>query len=218
LKVELEIARHELKDTNLLAPYDGTVTGQFVENHEMVNPGQVVLEYHNIQQLEVAIDMPENAIIKNNIKSGEIADVVFSAVSDKAFKARLKEWSSTANSVARTYEVTFEFDAPQGIKVLPGLSAEVVLTDESTEMQLSVPVAALVPDVSGDSTLWVYNSESKKAKKHVVKTGRLCGADYIIILSGISVGDQVVVEGSRLITKGQTLNPISHETSNIAQR
>jgi RND family efflux transporter MFP subunit len=213
LRIELEIARHELQDTNLVAPYDGTVTGQFVENHEMVNSGKVVLQYHNIQQLEIVINMPESAIINRNLKPGRIVNVIFSAAAGKKYKARLKEWSSTANAVARTYAVTFECEAPQEIQVFPGMSAEVILTEESSEMELSVPVAALVPDTSGGSKLWVYNSESKKAKAHRVRTGRLNGVDRIIILSGVSDGDQVVVEGSRLIVDGQILTLHANEKS-----
>jgi len=218
LQIELGIARHELQDTNLIAPYDGTVTRQFAENHEMVHAGQAVLDFHNIQLLEVVINMPESAIIKRNLKSGEMANVVFSAATGKKYKARLKEWRSTANIVARTYAVIFECEAPHEINVFPGMSAEVILTDESSKMQLSVPVAALVPDASEGSMLWVYNSESKKAKAHHVQTGRLNGADRIIILSGVSAGDQVVVEGSRLIVDGQMLNPSFKETSNSTQR
>jgi RND family efflux transporter MFP subunit len=120
----LQIARHALEDTSLRAPYAGTVSAQLVENSQMVAPGQVVLQFHTIQKLEVTVSVSENEMVQLSLNAETPASVSFPAITGKTCEARLKEWSSSANPLTRTYAVTFEFNAPTGYRILPGMSAE----------------------------------------------------------------------------------------------
>ncbi len=209
LDVQLQIARHSLKDSSVLAPYDGIVSAQLVQNYEMVRPGQVVLMFHNIQQLEVTINVPENEIIKYDMSGERVVQLSFPAIPEREFKAHLKEWSSIADNVTRTYAVTFEFDAPEDMKILPGMSVEVSWFSASAEEQLTLPFTAIVPDVSGKSNIWVYDEATRKAKRRVVQLGGLIGTSRVVLLSGATEGEQVVVLGSRLINDGLILKPVS---------
>ncbi|MCK4565250.1 MAG: efflux RND transporter periplasmic adaptor subunit [Verrucomicrobia bacterium] len=205
LDSQLQIARHSLKDTSLFAPYSGTVSEQLVENHEMVKSGEVVLEFHNIQWLEVAVSVPENEIVRRNMTGDKAVWVGFPALPGKKIEAKLKEWSSAADPITRTYAVTFAFEAPADVKVLPGMSAKVTWTEEPpAEAQLTVPVSALSSDAEGHSDLWIY--EDGHAVRRRVRTGALAGASRVVVLEGLAEGEQVVVAGNRLITEGQALH------------
>lgn len=212
LDAQLQIARHSLKDTELRAPYDGRVTAQLAENHEMVAPGAVVLKFHDIHWLEVTVNVPENEIIHRTMAQGASAQVSFPAAPGKTYEAQLKEWSSAADAMTRTYAVTFRFAAPQEIKVLPGMSAEVTWEDPLLSgKQLTVPVSALVSTADGRSFVWIYDERGNKAVRRVVETGSLSGASRIVLLSGVKEGDPVVVSGSRLIHENQSLKAVSVE-------
>ena len=204
LDSQLQIARHSLKDTSLLAPYAGTVSEQLVENHEMVESGEVVLKFHDIQWLEVAVSVPENEMVRRNMIGGKPVWVGFPALPGKKIEAKLKEWSSAADPITRTYAVTFIFEAPKEVKVLPGMSAEVIWTDAPPEEpQLTVPVSALSSDADGHSGLWIY--DDGHAVRRGVRTGALAGDSRVVVLEGVAEGEQVVIAGSRLITEGQAL-------------
>lgn len=206
LKAQLQIAEHALKDTSLLAPYDGTVTEQLQENHEMINSGKVVLRYHNIQLLEIIVSVPENEIVQRTMKPGAKVQVSFPAIHGRKFDARLKEWSSVADKLTRSYAVTFEFDAPEGYKILPGMSANISWNEtDSGATVLSVPVAALCPSGDGQSLVWVYDEEGGHAERRLVELGELKGASRVIVLSGLSEGEHIVVSGSRLIHESLAL-------------
>ena len=213
LKVQLEVARHSLKDASLYAPYDGTVATQLAENYEMVGPGRVVLRYHNIKQLEVLVNLPENEIIKHSTKGEKTVQVSFPAISGKACVANLKEWSSVADPVTRTYAVIFSFKAPEDIIVLPGMSAEVSWPSTSAKEELTVPFSSIATDVAGDSILWIYDSKNSNATRRVVQLGGLSGAKRVVILSGVSEGEQVVVGGSRLINEELLIQSVSIDAS-----
>ncbi|MDF7822857.1 efflux RND transporter periplasmic adaptor subunit [Pontiellaceae bacterium B12227] len=211
INVQLDIARHALADTSLRAPYDGTVTGQLVENHEMVRAGTVVLSYHNIQTLEIIVHIPENEVANAAADAiGTEVAVTFPALRGQSFTARLKEWSTKADPLTRTYSSTFELQAPKGVHILPGMTANVDLsTAQEQIMVLTVPVSALVPGGRLGSSVWVYNEEGGKAELRSVATGPLHGASRVVITEGLAEGELVVVTGSRLIHEDLSLKTAS---------
>ena len=202
LKAKLMIARHALADTSLRAPFDGAVTTQLVENYEIVNPNTTVLHFHNIQQLEVTVNVPENEMAHSMLSPETSAQVEFPALDGKSYTATLKEWSTNADPLTRTYAITFEFAAPTDCKILPGMSADIVW-QQNAELALVVPVSALNIAADGTHFIWVYNDG--KAEKRSVKTGPLQGTDQIIIRQGLKKGEQMVISGSRLIQPNQAL-------------
>ncbi len=200
INAQLTIARHALKDTSLLAPYDGTVSKQLVENHEMVRAGTVILQFQNIQWLEATVSVPENEIVKRSLDEAKLADVSFSAISGQQFKARLKEWSSVADPLTRTYAVTFKFQTPPEFKILPGMSASISWDDgTAAKTVLTVSASAITPVADGNSAVWIYDEATGRAKLRPVSVGNLVGASRITVTDGVSEGEQVVVSGSRLI-------------------
>jgi multidrug efflux system membrane fusion protein len=132
LKAQLQIARHKLKDTSLLAPYAGVITTQSTENYEMVRPGNEVLEIQDVSTLEVEIKVPENEIARRSLKAGQQVNIEFPAISNRSFTAKLVEWNTAADPVTRTYALRFSFAAPTDVHVLPGMTAEVSIVDDNT--------------------------------------------------------------------------------------
>ena len=140
----------------------------------MVQPGQVVLQFRNIQKLEVTISVAENDMVSKSIRIGSTATVRFLSAPDSLYPARLKEWRAEADQMTRTYAITFEFKAPEGLLILPGMSAEVVWEDAATlDDVIAIPMTALCKDQDGTSFLWVYDSTSQRAKKTPVQTKSL---------------------------------------------
>ena len=206
ITAQLQIVKHSLKDTELLAPYDGTVTEQLVENHEMISPGEVVLRYHNIQRLEVTVSVPASEIIQREMIPGAPVQVSFPEIRGKTLDARLKEWSSLADKLTRSYAVTFEFEAPEEFKILPGMSASISWNDARTgAAELTIPVSALCPSDDGGSHVWIYDEASGAAERRKVEPGELKGASRVVVRSGLAEGEKVVVSGSRLVHKGLVL-------------
>lgn len=141
VKAQLQIARHQLKDTSLRAPYAGVITTQKVENYEMVKSGQEVLGIQDISTLEVEIKIPENNIVHHPLRQGQEVAVELSAIPGRLFTARLKEWNSAADPVTRTYALRFSFPAPADVHVLPGMTAEVLVQNDGGRSPSPVPAA-----------------------------------------------------------------------------
>lgn len=125
LEAQLQIARHRLEDTSLKAPYSGVVIARKVENYEMIAAGKVVLEMQDISELKVEIRVPESELVGRPLKCGEKASFELSTMPGRRFDVRLKEWSTAADPVTRTYALRFAFKAPGELQVLPGMTADV---------------------------------------------------------------------------------------------
>lgn len=205
LNASLQIAKHALEDSSLKAPFAGIVTKQYVENHEMVQPGQVVMSLHDISSLEVDVDIPENEIIRRPVKIGEKALVSFPAMSGCVFEAELTEWNSQADVRTRTYNLTFSFPAADDIQILPGMTVEVVrLQDESAYKSLFIPVRAVTSDSVGNSIVWVCNAGNAVSSRSV-EVGNLQGKDMVEIHSGLEKGERVVVDGLDYLSEGMNV-------------
>ncbi len=210
VKAQLRIARHHLGYTSLKAPYDGIITLQLIENHEMVQAGRVVVGLHDISTLEIEIKVPENEIISHGLKSGEAALATFPCQADHRFRISLKEWNTEADRITRTYAMVFTMPAPGDLMVLPGMTAEVVWsTPEKQPDMITIPARALVTDNSGASSVWVYDETSSTAVKKKVEVGSLNGSSRIVVKNGLSIGERIVTEGVDFITSTMKLNAIS---------
>jgi RND family efflux transporter MFP subunit len=210
VKAQLRIARHHLGYTSLKAPYDGIITLQLIENHEMVQAGRVVVGLHDISTLEIEIKVSENEIINHGLKSGEAALATFPSQADHRFRIRLKEWNTEADRITRTYAMVFTMPAPGDFMVLPGMTAEVVWsTPEKQPNMITIPARALVTDNSGASSVWVFDETSSTAVKKKVEVGSLNGSSRIVVKNGLSIGERIVTEGVDFITSTMKLNAIS---------
>lgn len=206
LNAALQIARHALEDTVLRAPYDGTVSAQFAEAHELVAAGHPVVQFQNIHDLEVAVRVSENEMVQRDILEAQSVSVSLPALPEVRFPAQLKEWSSKANPLTRTYDVTFGFEAPDEFRVLPGMSADVSWNvPAGSRAALTIPVSALSVRPDGETQVWVLAQSGGVAQPRRVTLGALVGTSRVEVAEGLAEGERVVVSGGRLIHATQPL-------------
>lgn len=217
LEAQLQTAKHQLEDTSLLAPYDGIITEQHVENHEMIAAGQVVLGMHDISRLEIEVDVPENEIAKHQLRNSESARIRFPSVRDREYPASLKEWNTSADPITRTYTVVFVMEAPTDASIFPGMTAQAKWASESSPVPVAaVSARAIVADTQGRSFVWVFDPQSSRAQKRLVETGTLLNSHQAQILTGVESGELIVSEGAGFITENMELRPLNSDTTAVS--
>ena len=212
LATQLKLAKDALADTNLRAPFDGVVTKQIVEAYEFVESGNPVMAMHNIRRMEIAVDLPDKELVNRDLNAQFNANVCFHALDGKKFKAAFKEVDTEANPKTRTYEVTFVLDVPEGVNLLPGMSAEVALDSAQSTGKCEspmVPATAVFSDSTGKEYVWVVDSTSSTAIKRKIKKGRLSRGDCYEVLEGLAVGERVVTAGASFLVSGMKLRSIT---------
>jgi RND family efflux transporter MFP subunit len=142
----LSLAKENLSDTQLIAPYNGRVSARFVEPNQQVTPGTAIFNIQGNAKLEVASAIPEGLISK--VALLDQVDIVVLAVDpDKRLPATLTEIGARA-SVANAFPITITLnDNYPGL--FPGMSAEVIMQIQS-EFDVSdlyeVPFSAFTTD------------------------------------------------------------------------
>lgn len=205
-QAELAVAAKALEDTSMRAPFDGRIAKRLVDDFANVRSKQPVMILQDESSLELRVAVAERDWVRT--KSGASREeltkrinprIEIASLRGRYFPAHLKEMSTTADPITRTYEVTFGFDSPSDANVSPGMTGRVVVdlaaqNDASALGPLSIPSGSIAADEAGNPFVWVVDSSSMRVHKQPVELGELSG-DSAAILSGLSGGEQIVVSG-----------------------
>lgn len=209
IRAQLSVAKHQLNDTSLRAPYDGTVTAQLVENHEMIQAGQIVMRMHDISTLEITTNIPENDIGLLALEKGNTAVLTVPSLRDRLFTAALKEWSTEADKTARTYRVTFSLQTPEDQSLLPGMTAEIRLQNlKARTPVMTVPLDAVTADLEGNSVIWVYDEKSGSVQPKKITTSEMHDDSRIIVTGGLDAKELIVTGSTHFLVKGMQIEPM----------
>ncbi|MBW2206208.1 MAG: efflux RND transporter periplasmic adaptor subunit [Deltaproteobacteria bacterium] len=210
-KAEQENARHALNDTYLRAPFSGSIAKKHVDNFQEVRAKQPIVSLQDLSSLEIRIDVPESIIAKGREKDSLNAVAEFSTAPGKQYKLSLKEYSTQAGSRTQAYEVTFLMPQPEDINVLPGMTANVVVTtsaEEGGSDKIIIPAIAVFADEAGNSNVWIVDQENMTVKRQKVTTGDLTGTESIGISEGLRSGDMIAISGVTQLREGMQVRPM----------
>lgn len=195
------IARKNLDDCRLTAPFNGVIAERAADPGQNVLPGMTVVKLATIDRVKVRISVPESEI--SSIKQGCEASISVPALGGETFTGRVVEKGVTANPLSHAYEVKMTVNNQHG-RLLPGMVTRVSLAD-STQTSFILPAQALLLGEKGSAFVWV-NDNGTAARRTVV-----CGdptPDGITVASGLAEGDEVIVEGQHKISEGMRLEII----------
>lgn len=203
---KLSNARQDLDNTALRAPFTGVIAKKSVSNFRNVNSGQAIYVLHDLNNLEVVIDVPSKMFLAPNGQRNAFA--VVENESDVRLPVTYKTFSSDADALSQTYRVALEFSDLEGQNVLPGMNARVYPVNDATMSGtiVRVPVRAVLPTNTGSEFVWLVG-ESGAVEKRIVEVGQLL-EDQVIVKDGLEVGDQVVVAGVNALTEGMKVRPL----------
>lgn len=199
-------AQDALNDTYLKAPFTGVVAKKFVENFQNIQAKEPVLIYQDVSRLDIAIDVPEQVLV--NAKEPEFYKfiAVFEPVPNRNFVLEVKEFSTEADPKTQTYRAVLTMQAPKDLRILPGMTATVIVTEkDSAENPLTptflVPVSAVFADELDKQYMWIVEPNTMMVQKREVKVGELTGQN-ITVSNGFKVGERIVTAGVHFLHEG----------------
>ena len=208
-------AEDALDDTFLRAPFAGVVARKYVDNFQDVQAKEPIVSLQDISQVEVLVNVPENMISRVEKEKGKktvVAQATFVAAPGQQFPLTLKQYATEADPQTQTFLVTLLMDQPTTINVLPGMTATVIgdkSTEKSDQGKITVPAIAVYSDYDGDSSVWVFKTDTQTVHQRKVKTGELSGADSIKIIAGLEVGEQIAVTAVNSLQEGMKVRSLS---------
>jgi len=197
----VELARTQLADTGLRAPFAGTVSAVAVEINENVQPGQAIVVLSSENDAEVEFGVPE--VVIADVRPGDAARVRFPALPDRIFAATVTEVGVSTGRATSTYPVRARLD-DAGAGVRSGMAAEATLAlSEGGAARILVPAVAVGEDRDGRFVFIVEPGGDGTAtvRRRAVEVGEL-GADGLEITGGVEAGERIATAGVRRLSDG----------------
>ncbi len=181
--------------TQVIAPFDGTITRQHADVGDLATPGKPVLEIQDERALRLEADVPESVIGK--ITLGNKLPVRIPAL-DTTFEGVVSEIAPAADPVSCTFLV--KLDLPSAPNLRAGQFGRVAMPAGETSA-LRAPASAVAQ--RGQMEI-VFVAADGHAQMRLVKTGKRVGNE-VEVVSGLSAGESVVLDGAAQLRDGQPL-------------
>ena len=203
-EVARDRAARDLRLTRITAPFEALMARRLVDEHAYVTPDRPVLRVHDVTEMRVVISVPEDLVALVRSSGGFTAEARLTAAPDVAFPLTLREFAAEADGVAQSYDVSFAIDAPLDPRVLPGMTATVLVSinGKVAEGATEVPLAAIDTNGAEGFQVWVIDPESREVQPRPVTLG-LPGDATATVLDGLEPGEAIVAAGVAQLSPGQ---------------
>ncbi|GGK10338.1 RND transporter [Yeosuana aromativorans] len=182
---------------NIRAPFDGVITGKFIKDGDMANPGMPLLAMESPGNFEVTAMVPESEISK--ITSGTAVKIFVKSINE-IIAGTVTEISTSAKNTGGQYVVKIALDKTK-TSILSGMFVTVQFPlekQQQTDMVL-IPSEALV---TKGQLYGIYTvSESNTALLRWLRLGKTFG-DQVEVLSGLSANESYIISAEGKLYNG----------------
>lgn len=193
---DLEVAKYNLSETYLRAPFDGIVTERLVDVGQTMRPSEVAFRLADMLPMEAVIYLSERDV--SLVRNGQPVRLTLDADSDIFFAGRVDMISPVVDPATGTVKLTLAVDkAPEGVR--PGAFVRVYLDVDEKPNALLVPKRALIQ--SGETSHVFVVGEDKTVHRLDITTGYSLN-DWIEIQGDLQPGDRVVTLGKEALHEG----------------
>lgn len=203
LQATVNLAELALKETEIRAPISGVVARRYVKTGQLVNQHVAQSLFHIVsnQQLEAVVHLPEQQLAQARV--GQTALLQFAGITPVS--AELVRISPVVDAASGTVRAVLKV-ANEQQQLKPGMFAQVQLQFDVKTDALLVPKRALM-NTDNSQTVFVIDSENKVSRKQVHLGYQ---ADNTVeILSGLALGDQVVIAGQSALKDDALVNVVT---------
>lgn len=201
-EVARDTAKRNLEDTQISAPFAGSVDSVAVDVGDFVAPGTHVATLVDLSRVRIVGGV--TAREASQLIPGSTARVSFADLGGSIFEATLESVARVASSSDGTYGIELWMNDPEG-RMRDGLVAQIELLDANEAPTLIAKRAALLRR-DGHPEVYVVEEAGGQtvAKTRRVRTGRSHG-QWIEILDGLAAGERVIWEGQFALADGATV-------------
>ncbi|MSR64921.1 MAG: efflux RND transporter periplasmic adaptor subunit [Verrucomicrobiae bacterium] len=184
-----------LKETQIVAPFDGMVSERLVSPGAYVKAGDSLVRLVDLNPIKVNFGVPERFLTQ--LKPGQKVIAHVASLNKREFIGQVYFIDPQVDVMTRTIKVKAKIDNTDGA-LRPGLFANVELTLDVHENAAVIPEEAILAQV-GATTVFVVTNQ--QAMIRPVKTGlRIPGK--VEIVDGLTLGEEVVTSGHQKLFPG----------------
>ena len=181
----------QIRNAKSIAPFSGIIMRKMVEIGDTVQPGQPLVQFADVNRLQLLAEVPARLV--SGLEEGMMLPAKLD-VGGVRLEVRVAQIFPSADM--KRHSVKVKFDLPKGAPGSPGMYSEVMIPD------MQAPVSSY-PVVPTSSLLWrgtlpavFVLDEQGEPELRVVRVGELVDNKLVTILSGLVVGEQLLVSPS----------------------
>tara|TARA_B110000908_G_scaffold198_1_gene252 strand:- start:304 stop:1458 length:1155 start_codon:yes stop_codon:yes gene_type:complete len=204
----IEQLNKQLDKTIIKAPFQGVIDNVIAKEGEVVYPARSnLMLLVNMDEMFIESNVPENYI--NSITVGK--DITIEApMLNITLKSKIRLVANFINPLNRTYRI--EADIPENnYKIKPNLNVKIKVNDYTNEEAVLIKLNYI--NIDGNNDEYVYKIIKKEGKsyasKTIIQTGENNG-NYVEVIKGLSINDEVVSEGARKLTNNSVVKIINN--------
>ena len=186
----------------MVSPISGIVTARNFDPGDVAG-GMPILTIENINPVKIVINVSESYYSKVSV--GMPAAIVVDALEGETFEGKISLIHPTINPTSRTFPVEIEV-ANSDSRLRPGMFSRVTLNFGTNERPLITDLAVLKQ--AGSNDRYVFLEKEGKAVYVKVELGTRIGDKYEIV-SGLDIGDRVIVNGNTGLIEGAEIEVIN---------
>lgn len=195
-RVELEIARQQLTDTTIAAPFDGGIQERKADPGEYLTIGSPLLTLVRLDPLRLRVEVSERDAMK--VKAGQV--VRFTLEGDgQTFTGAVARLSPALDESTRMLRV--EADIANEGRLRPGHFARAEVVTDSRAMVLAIPTNAISIFAGLEKAFTM--KEGKAVERRITVGQRIQG--WMEVIAGLNPGEEVILNPGNL----QTGNPVA---------
>lgn len=201
LRAQSSAAGKRLKETSIVAPFDGVVTVRRLDPGALVGPGTnagAILTVARVDGLRALMTLTERDA--RAVREGIAAHVLFDAHPGRPFDGKVARLAPAFDPVTRTLEVEVRLPNREG-ELRPGMYGRGAIVTETHPGAVTVPVSAV--QIVQDQR-FVYVLDGEKVHRTRVETG-FDGENWFEVTRGLDPSAEVVIAGADALADGMNV-------------
>jgi HlyD family secretion protein len=189
-RAALQQAQVNLGYARIYSPVNGVVNTKLTDPGETAAPGTTLLNLVSLDRVYFEALVSENNITR--IRVGQPAQIIASAVSERALPAVISDIIPTADPRSRQFRLRITIpNAPR--ELTPGAFARGTITTQQVNNTLLVPSDAIL-QANNQQVVWlaVGPPDSAQAERRLVSTG-ISANGRTQIIGGVQPGERVII-------------------------
>jgi membrane fusion protein, multidrug efflux system len=203
-EAQLAALKDQLRNAQVIAPFDGVVDEIFPNLGDMATPMQPVARVVALGKSSIEVDLAEDLLSK--VKLGDPVQVVLPETGETV-EASIDQIGQYINPNNRSFKVSLRMDQKEGSKLRPNQLANVRIRDMDVKDALVVPSRLVMENSAGESYVYVLEQENEimRSRKVMVKVLSAQGGELLLETreGGLKAGDTLIDQGSRLVVDKQ---------------
>jgi RND family efflux transporter MFP subunit len=196
VEARAKVARNAVGYALLVAGADGVIVETLAEPGQVVAAGQTVVRIAQHGPRDAVVQLPET--LRPSL--GSSARAALYGRAGVVVPTRLRELSSAADPVTRTFQAKYVLEGPLADAAL-GATVTVVVPEEGTPNDVRVPIGAVFDSGTGPG-VWTIVDAPVRVTWRAIKVNRIDG-ETVGVSEGLEQGERVVSLGAHVLHEGQ---------------